>query len=331
MASQERLHPVASDRDNFLGSVIIPTRVSASVISAFAEVDRAQFMPRAFRDQAYTDTIIDLTLEATISQPSYVARMLNLLRLEGREKVLEIGTATGYQAALLSRLADHVDTVEIDRCLAYWARSNLKRLHYPNITVHTGDGAKGVEERAPFDAIVVTAGLREVPQALIDQLAVGGRLVAPIGELPENSRMVVLTKISESEINNEDHGGCCFVPLYSSENGGWTTETLQEVRDKRKQEFENQASARRNNFKNLIIKDRGEQGYRDFIRAIGRPAASIVDKDLTEGQILDLFDFFARIFKRDEGEELQEETESQTVMSNDAHDTDFMSETGKMD
>lgn len=239
MTAQEKaqFNLVPTARDRFLETVIIPTGVSASVVSAFEEVDRAEFMYRASRDKAYTDEIIDLTPEATISQPTLVARMINLLQLEGREKVLEIGTATGYQAALLSRLASHVDTVEIDPRLAYWANSNLQRLGYTNVTVHNGDGAKGVEERAPFDAIIVTAGLSGTPQTLIDQLAVGGRLVAPIGDLPEECRLVVLTKTSETEISDSNHGYCRFVPLYSPESGAWTAETLKEAREKRKQKM----------------------------------------------------------------------------------------------
>lgn len=299
MGSRERNRPVAPERDDLTETVIIPTGVSEAVVSAFEEVDRAQFMYRASRDKAYIDKIIDISKEATISQPSLVALMLDLLHLEGHEKVLELGTATGYQAALLSRLAGHVDTIEIDSRLAYWAESNLKRLHYPNVTVHTGDGARGLEQRAPFDAIIITAGLREVPPPLIDQLVIGGRIIAPIGELPENSRLVVLTKISESEVKKEDHGYCGFVPLYSSEEGGWTTETLNEIRQKGEQEREAQLIDRRTLLRQALIEDYGLQAYRRFIDYIGRSAAQILVKELKEEQVLDLFDFFAGVFNDD--------------------------------
>ena len=296
MTSIEALSSANPDRDSFINEVISPTGVSGAVIAAFEEVDRAEFVPRAFRDTAYTDQIIRVSEGSTISQPSFVARMINLLELAGHEKILEIGTATGYQAALLSRLAGEVDTVETDPRLVYWANSNLERLHYPNVTVHHGDGAKGIESRAPFDGIIVTAGLRDTPQALLNQLAVGGRLVAPVGKLPEDCRLVVLTKTSATETSCEDHGWCEFVPLFSREDGGWTSEVLEEAREVREKERQERDAKEREELKTALMEAGGEESYRDTIRAIGSPVAKIVEKSLTETQVLDLIRFFSDIF-----------------------------------
>ncbi|MEK7561907.1 MAG: protein-L-isoaspartate(D-aspartate) O-methyltransferase [Patescibacteria group bacterium] len=300
MTSKEALSSIKPDRDSFINEVISPTGVSGAVIAAFEEVDRAEFVPRALRDTAYTDQIIRVSEGSTISQPSFVARMINLLELAGHEKILEIGTATGYQAALLSRLAGEVDTIETDPRLVYWANSNLKRLHYPNVTVHHGDGAKGIESRAPFDGIIVTAGLRDIPQALLNQLAVGGRLVAPVGEIPEDGRLVVLTKTSSSETSHEDHGWCGFVPLYSQEQGGWTKEALEEVREIKKRERQEIDVKEREELKAALMEAGGEESYRDTIRATGSSVARIVEKkSLTEDQVLDLICFFSAIFRPD--------------------------------
>jgi protein-L-isoaspartate(D-aspartate) O-methyltransferase len=299
--------------------------VSASVVSAFEEVDRAQFMSRASRDKAYSDQIIDLEEGSTISQPSLVAQMIELLKLEGREKILEVGTATGYQAALLSRLALQVDTVEISPHLAYWAKSNLKRLHYPNVTVHQGDGLRGVPEGAPFDAIMVTAGLKSMPSTLFDQLALGGRLVAPVGVLPEETQLKVFTKISDTEFETSDVGACRFVPLYSPEIGGWTAESLQEARDQRRLEIEGARSARRKSIKEAITAADGEEAYIEFIQQVGVPAASIVGKKLTEDQVLDLADFFSGIFgpRGKSSEPEPEEARPKEVLSVDTHPVDM--------
>lgn len=319
------------DRDSWLNNVIIPVGVSGPVIEAFAEVDRAQFMPRAERHMAYTDQIIDLTpdsdkTDSTISQPSFVAKMVDLLNLEGRERVLEIGTATGYQAALLSRLAGHVHTIEIDKRLAYWARSNLKRLHYSNVTVHEGDGAMGISEDAPFDAIIVTAGLREVPKTLLDQLAVGGRLVVPLGELPELSTLTLITKLSKTELDTKTHGPCQFVPFFSSELGGWTAEELGEIRSKRRKEREDDRLAYRVELKEFLIKHGGGNGYRELMKYIAGPVAEIMESGVTEEQALELFGFFRNLLLRpEEGEDEQTDAATEFPSSTtDAREKDVL-------
>ncbi|HET7528764.1 MAG TPA: protein-L-isoaspartate(D-aspartate) O-methyltransferase [Candidatus Saccharimonadales bacterium] len=298
MSLLERAAAYPSDRDRFIEDVIIPAGVSAPVVSAFEEVDRAEFMLRASRDQAYSDTIISLAEGSTISQPSLVAKMIDLLHLEGTERVLEIGTATGYQAALLSRLTESVDTVEISPQLVYWARSNLKRLHYPNVTVHQGDGLQGVAGRAPFDAIIVTAGLKEMPRTLFDQLAVGGRMVAPVGELPEDCQMKVFTKLSDTEFKNDDMGQCAFVPLYSPESGGWTKEGLQQARDAREAKRQQAIIDSRRELKQHLIAEAGEDGYRAFVREIGFPIGNIMHARVTEDQVLDMVNLFSDFFGR---------------------------------
>ena len=324
MTTAEQLPPSYGDRDKFIQDVIIPTGVPASVVSAFEEVDRAQFMHRASRDKAYSDQIINLEEGSTISQPSLVAQMIELLKLEGKEKVLEVGTATGYQAALLSRLAAQVDTVEISPQLAYWARSNLKRLHYPNVAVHQGDGLRGVPEAAPFDAIIVTAGLKSMPRTLFDQLAIGGRLVAPVGALPEDTQLKVFVKLSDTEFEDSGIGACRFVPLYSPEDGGWSTESLQEAREERRLEMEVARVAHRQNMKKSIIEADGEEAYRDFIQQVGAPAATIIGKSLTEDQVLDLVDYFHGIFgpKAESSASEPEATKPQEVLSADSHPVD---------
>lgn len=151
------------------------------VLQAMARVPRHEFVPEAVRPQAYEDYPLPIGSEQTISQPYIVALMTSLLELEGGERVLEIGTGSGYQAAILGELAGEVDSIEILEPLALRARTLLGELGYKNVRVHVGDGWTGLPARAPFDGIVVTAASPKVPQPLLDQLKVGGRLVVPIG------------------------------------------------------------------------------------------------------------------------------------------------------
>jgi len=313
------------DRDRFIRDVIIPTEVSASVVSAFEEVDRAEFMLRSSRKKAYTDSIVQVAEGSTISQPSLVAQMIDLLRLEGKEKVLEIGTATGYQAALLSRLSERVDTVEINPHLAYWARSNLKRLHYPNVTVHKGDGLLGVAKNAPFDAIIITAGLKDMPQNLFDQLAVGGRMVAPVGELPEDCQLKVFTKVSDTESENQDTGYCAFVPLYSRESGGWTKEELEVARSLKEEKRLQTILEQRSELKRHLIGADGEEGYAAFLREVGAPIANIMQTQVTEDQVLDMVGYFSELFGRVDRakEEMEAKPEPEKIVGNDSHPVDM--------
>ncbi len=150
------------------------------VCEAFKKVDRKLFVPEKWAYYAYLDSAILLSVNSSMSQPSLVAEMINLLELGGNEHVLEIGTASGYSAAILSLCCKKVDTIEIDPELGKSAKERLKLLGFKNVSVHIGDGSLGLPQKAPFDAIVVTAAAQKVPQALIDQLKEGGRMAIPI-------------------------------------------------------------------------------------------------------------------------------------------------------
>jgi protein-L-isoaspartate(D-aspartate) O-methyltransferase len=155
------------------------------VLAALARVPRHELVPAEFRDQAYEDRPLAIGRGQTISQPFVVAYMTEQLRLRGEERVLEVGTGSGYQAAVLAELAREVYTIEIVEELAERARQDLERLGYRNVHVRVGDGYRGWPEQAPFDAIIVTAAPDHVPQPLVEQLAVGGRLVLPVGSVDQ--------------------------------------------------------------------------------------------------------------------------------------------------
>ena len=181
-----------------------------SVLQAMNEVPRHLFVPEEQRSRAYEDHPLPIGYEQTISQPYIVALMTELLELEGDEKVLEIGTGSGYQAAVLAGLAAKVFSIEIVRPLAERAASDLARLGYDNVQVRAGDGFVGWPIEAPFDAIILTAAPPRIPQPLLDQLALGGRLVAPVGEFEQN--LVLLTR-SKSGISRRSIIPVRFVPM----------------------------------------------------------------------------------------------------------------------
>jgi protein-L-isoaspartate(D-aspartate) O-methyltransferase len=155
------------------------------VLAALSRVPRHELVPEDVRAHAYEDRPLPIGHGQTISQPFVVAYMTEQLRLRGGERVLEIGTGSGYQAAVLAEIAGEVFTIEIVAPLGERARVDLKRLGYRNVHVRIGDGYRGWPEQAPFDAIIVTAAPGHVPQPLIDQLAMGGRLVLPVGEFDQ--------------------------------------------------------------------------------------------------------------------------------------------------
>jgi protein-L-isoaspartate(D-aspartate) O-methyltransferase len=165
------------------------------VLSAMGEVPRHLFVPDEIRDEAYIDDPLPIGDGQTISQPYIVALMTSLLELTGREKVLEIGTGSGYQAAVLARVAREVYTIEIRESLGRAAERTLQRLGFGNVQVRIGNGYQGWPEQAPFDAIIVTAAPETIPQALIDQLAVGGRMVVPVGRYIQD--LILLTKTAD--------------------------------------------------------------------------------------------------------------------------------------
>jgi protein-L-isoaspartate(D-aspartate) O-methyltransferase len=190
-----------------------------AVVEAMTEVPREAFVPEDQAEFAYRDSPLPIAEGQTISQPYIVALMAVALEIEPGDRVLEIGTGSGYAAAVLSRIASEVYTVERHRPLAEGARRALESLGYDNVHVLHGDGTRGWPEHAPYDAIVVAAGGPDVPRTLLEQLAVGGRLVIPIGPTPRLQELVRVTRVAESEYAREELGGVRFVPLVGAE--GW--------------------------------------------------------------------------------------------------------------
>lgn len=162
----------------------------SSVIQAMLNVKRHLFVPRKYKPFAYEDTPLPIPCNQTISQPYIVALMTELLQVEKTQRVLEIGTGSGYQAAILSLLADSVFTIEIICELATSAEERLDSLGYDNLVVKCGDGFIGWKEHAPFDGIIVTCAPEEIPPPLLKQLAIGGRLIIPVGEYYQNLMLV---------------------------------------------------------------------------------------------------------------------------------------------
>lgn len=165
-----------------------------SVLRAMDEVPREHFVTPEFADSAYADQALPIACGQTISQPYVVAYMTEQLEVEPQHRVLEIGTGSGYQAAILSRLAREVVSIERYRTLAENARERLKTLGYDNVTIVVGDGMGGAADRAPFDRIMVTAAAEQVPDALVEQLAEGGKMVLPLGPRDGTQHLVKLTK-----------------------------------------------------------------------------------------------------------------------------------------
>ena len=183
-----------------------------AVLRAMEEIPRAEFVPSDFSNIAYSDQALPIDCGQTISQPYVVAYMTEQLALKPEHRVLEVGTGSGYQAAVLSRLAREVVSIERFRTLAETARERLKRLGYDNVEVVVGDGFAGVLEKAPYDRIVVTAAAEKVPQALVDQLAEGGVMLLPLGPHAGTQEIVKLTKTSTG-LDREELLPVRFVPL----------------------------------------------------------------------------------------------------------------------
>jgi protein-L-isoaspartate(D-aspartate) O-methyltransferase len=171
------------------------------VLEAMREVPRHLFVPGGLRDQAYTDGPLPIGEGQTISQPYIVALMTELLGLKGGERVLEIGTGSGYQAAVLAEIVDEVYSIEIICSLAESAETRLKEMGYRNITVRCADGYQGWKEHAPFDGVMVTAAPDHIPQPLVDQLKVGGRLVIPVGDVFQELMVITKTETGTKKMN----------------------------------------------------------------------------------------------------------------------------------
>lgn len=181
------------------------------VLSAMSRVPRHEFLSEPCQSRAYDDNPVPIGEGQTISQPYIVALMLELLALEPSKTVLEIGTGSGYQTALLAELSQHVYSVERHAALAIEAERVLKRLGYQNFTLVVADGSKGLPAHAPFDAIIVAAAAPELPQALFEQLKEGGRMVIPVGPADAQALQVVTKEQGRPVIVEET--GCRFVPL----------------------------------------------------------------------------------------------------------------------
>ncbi|HEX7401820.1 MAG TPA: protein-L-isoaspartate(D-aspartate) O-methyltransferase [candidate division Zixibacteria bacterium] len=192
----------AEERERMVGQQIEARGVKDKlVLAAMRKIPRHLFVPRNWRDQAYTDGPLPIGEGQTISQPYIVGLMTELLNLKGGEKILEIGTGSGYQAAVLAEIAKEVYTIEIICPLAQRAESTLKELEYDNVIVRCGDGYQGWKEHAPFDGVIVTAAPDHIPQPLVDQLKVGGRLVIPVGDVFQELMVVTKTETGTKKMN----------------------------------------------------------------------------------------------------------------------------------
>jgi protein-L-isoaspartate(D-aspartate) O-methyltransferase len=187
--------------------------LSERTLAVLGQVPRHEFVPEDQKRYAYQNRPLPIGADQTISQPYIVALMTELAQVTKDDVVLEIGTGSGYQAAVLAGLARHVYTIEIVEMLGERATGVLARLGYGNVTTRVGDGYKGWPDQAPFDAILVTAAPEEIPQPLIDQLAVGGRLVVPVGAEHAVQTLKVLMKQEQGALQVEDVIAVRFVPL----------------------------------------------------------------------------------------------------------------------
>jgi protein-L-isoaspartate(D-aspartate) O-methyltransferase len=207
------------ERRNMIETQIRKRGVSSPrVLEAMAAVPRHEFVPAKFRDYAYADKPLPIGEGQTISQPYMVAAMTEALELTGSECVLEIGTGSGYQAAVLSLLVRQVITVESHTSLALASQERLTNLGYANVHVHNGDGSAGFADAAPYDAILVTAGAPEIPRIFASQLREGGRVVIPVGD--RDNQELVQARLENGELKSRALFNCKFVPLLG--RYGWT-------------------------------------------------------------------------------------------------------------
>lgn len=190
------------------------------VLNAMKKVPRHLFVDDSMQNKAYEDMALPIGEGQTISQPYMVAVMTELLELKGNEKVLEIGTGSGYQAAILAEIAKEVYTVERFAILAKLAEERFHSLGYNNIHIRFGDGTIGWSEEAPFDRIIITAGTPKIPDPLIEQIAVGGIVIAPVGE--RFSQQLLKVRKSKDKLLEQYHTPCVFVPLIGAY--GWKEE-----------------------------------------------------------------------------------------------------------
>ncbi|HET7911909.1 MAG TPA: protein-L-isoaspartate(D-aspartate) O-methyltransferase, partial [Pseudolabrys sp.] len=211
-------HDFVWARERMVQEQIIARGVNDTrVIAALRKIPRHLFVDPGIVNRAYHDSALPIGEKQTLSQPYMAARMTEALCLTGDEKVLEVGTGSGYQTALLAELCFNVFSVEKIRALSHKARALLDQLGYQNIALHVGDGTIGWSEHAPYDAIIVSAGAPSTPRPLLDQLAVRGRLVIPVGD--EQGQMLLRVTRTRSGFKQEQLGECKFVKLFGKY--GW--------------------------------------------------------------------------------------------------------------
>ena len=191
----------------------VPARIDPKVIAVMGEIPRHEFVPGWVKSRAYVDNALPIGHGQTISQPFIVALMTDLLDVGPRHRVLEIGTGSGYQAAVLSKLVGQVYTIEIVEPLAHEAAARLKRMGYANVTVRAGDGYAGWPEHAPFDRIMVTAGATHIPPDLVAQLKPGGRMIIPVGERLATQKLTMVEKDAAGKVSTRALIPVAFVPL----------------------------------------------------------------------------------------------------------------------
>jgi protein-L-isoaspartate(D-aspartate) O-methyltransferase len=196
--------------------------VDPQVLAAFGSVERERFVPGDLGGHAYDDAPLPIGAGQTISQPYVVAMTVQALQLRGHERVLEIGTGSGYAAAILGSLAREIETVERIEELAAAAAERLARLGFTNVHVHHGDGTLGWPAAAPYEAIAVAAGAPKPPRSLLDQLAIGGRMIVPHGDV-DHQQLVRITRRGPEQFETEELGDVRFVPLLGVE--GWPEST----------------------------------------------------------------------------------------------------------
>lgn len=193
-------------------------RFSENVLNAVHGVPRTFFVPKAFQDRAFENSPLPIGLHQTISQPTVVALMTEALQLDDRQKVLEIGTGSGYQTSILSKLCRRVYTLERHKPLLVEAEERFRQLGLTNVVARFGDGSMGWREQAPFSRIIVTAAAIDVPEVLLDQLDVGGIMIVPVGLDERTQELLKITK-HEDDIITQELGEVRFVPLISDEEG----------------------------------------------------------------------------------------------------------------
>jgi len=218
------MDPFASEREDMVRHQLEGRGIGdKKVLTAMRKVPRHKFVPEDQRWRAYGDGPLPIGQSQTISQPYVVALMCELLKLTDSESVLEIGTGSGYAAAVLSELCRHVTTIERLPGLAERADETLDATGFENVNVKCADGTLGCPEDAPFDAILVSAGAPETPEVLKQQLAIGGRLVIPVGRSKSLQELLRIRRVSETGFETEHLGGVAFVPLIGEK--GWQTDS----------------------------------------------------------------------------------------------------------